>query len=118
LHFPESALPVNIAVAKKHTTKCTLLMAVKNVYMESKMQGMSRAALITEMHLAKDMIDKIVEVRVYAICKSGKRQQPDVVDLIEYFTNFPFDWGREVKVLLSDAADQYEETLKNTQNEF
>ena len=86
--------------------------------MENKMQGMSRAALITEMHLAKDMINRIADVRVYAICKTDKRQQPDVIDLIDYFTNFPFDWGREIKVLLSDAADQYEETLKNTHNEL
>ena len=68
--------------------------------------------------IKKDMINRIAEVKVYAICKTDKRQQPDVIDLMDYFTNFPFDWGREIKVLLSDAADEYEETLKNTQNEL
>jgi hypothetical protein len=103
---------------KKGTKKCILLTFVKVVFMEDKLQNMSRASLITEMHLAKDMVNRITEVRVYAICKTDKRQQPDVIDLIDYFTNFPFDWSREIKVLLSDASDQYEETLKNIQNEL
>lgn len=78
-----------------------------------KITEMSRKALITEMHMAEHMLTIIKDVRVYAIC-SGNTEN-DVVDLIDYFTNFPFDWKTEIKVMLQDAITQYSEQLKNTE---
>jgi hypothetical protein len=68
------------------------------------------AALVSEMYLLKDMIDNLEDVRIYGICKHLTRDR-DVIDLPDYFTNFPFDWKTEIKVLLTDALSQYEQQI-------
>lgn len=85
--------------------------------MENRLQEMSRKALITEKHMCEHMLTILQDVRIYAIC-DGKNQSPDVIDLVDYFSNFPFDWKTEIKVMLQDAVNQYSEQLKTSEDEL
>ena len=69
-----------------------------------------QAVLLSEMYLLQDMIENIEDVRIYGICKHRTRER-DVIDLPDYFTNFPFDWKTEIKILLTDALEQYQAQL-------
>lgn len=78
---------------------------------KSEIQKVSRQALNAEAHLCKDMIDNISDVKIFGVVKNSNGRI-DIIDLVDYFTNFPFDWKTEIKVLMSDAVNQYFEILK------
>ena len=82
----------------------------------NEIQKASRAALNGEMNLCIDIAEAIKDVKIFANVKhySGRI---DTIDLVDYFTNFPFCWATEIKVLLSDAVEQYSELLKQNNNE-
>jgi len=81
----------------------------------TKIQEQSRNALNAEMHLCKDMISNITDIKIYGIVKNSNGRI-DTVDLVDYYTNFPFNWLTEIKVLLNDAVQQYEQLLNNSQH--
>lgn len=83
--------------------------------MEDKLQAASRAALNAEKHLCADMINNIKDVKIYGIVKH-RSGRIDTIDLIDYYTNFPFHWLTEIKVLLSDAVEQYQNILNENKN--
>lgn len=93
---------------------CIASQFVKVVLMENKLQIQQRAALFSEMCLLKDMIENIDDVRIYGIVTNSKRGF-DTIDLPDYFSNFPFDWKTEIKILLTDGLQQYQAILNESE---
>jgi hypothetical protein len=79
------------------------------------LQEQSRSSLITEMHQCLDIIHNISDVKIYGKIKNSN-DRIDTIDLVDYFTNFPFHWLTEIKVILSDAVSQYEQLLNDSQD--
>lgn len=69
--------------------------------------------LIDEAKFCQFIIDKIDHVKIFAVVNHSEGERKYTIELCEYFSNFPFDWKREIQILLADAVTQYFETINN-----
>lgn len=74
--------------------------------MGDNLEILNRLSLITERNKAKDILDNISDVRIHGIINTNGKLQ--VFSLIEQLPNFPFDFTKEIKILLADAIEQYD----------
>jgi hypothetical protein len=68
--------------------------------------------LTDEAKFCQFIIDKIDHVKIFAVVNHSDRERKYTIELCEHFSNFPFDWKKEIQILLADAVTQYFETIK------
>ena len=67
-------------------------------------------ALKSEASFCEHTINKIEQVKIYAIINHNDKQY--TIELVDFFANFPFDWKKEIQILMTDAVTQYSDTIK------
>lgn len=77
------------------------------------LQQSIRDALISEANYCESIIEKIEQVKIFAVIQTIGKDKKYSIDMADVFINFPFDWKKEIQILLADAVAQYFQTINS-----